>query len=268
MLRSAAGKVMWVGRATVFVVGLSVILALVFGVATTAVGATGGNFVLGKANAANKVSKLAASVAGPALTLVNQSTNVAATALNIAVAPGQPPLKVNAEAGTATNLSADELDGKDSSDFYAAGSKVADSSRADQADFAANAQNASNADKLGGRAPGGFASASHDHDHRYSPRIFAVIKGQDASAIRSSNLQATFKYFNMAGSYEIVFDRDVSSCVYSATLMNETAGRGSEAPNGQIGVRPLYTSARGVSVTTYDSSGARADRDFSIVVHC
>ena len=36
MVRSVLGKVMWVGRATVFLVGLAVILALVFGVATSA----------------------------------------------------------------------------------------------------------------------------------------------------------------------------------------------------------------------------------------
>jgi hypothetical protein len=159
MIRSAASKVMWVGRATVFLVGFSVILGLVFGVATTALSATGGTFILGKANGADRVSKLTASIAGPALTLVNQSTEAAATALNINVASGQPPLKVNAAAGTATNLSADELDGKDESAFassshnhdgsyYAAGSKVADSTHADHADSATNAQNA---DKLDGQ---------------------------------------------------------------------------------------------------------------------
>jgi len=41
MLKSATSKVMWVGRATVFVVGLAVILALVLGVATAAFGANG-----------------------------------------------------------------------------------------------------------------------------------------------------------------------------------------------------------------------------------
>jgi hypothetical protein len=46
VIRSAASKVMWVGRATVFMVGLAVILALVLGVATTALGATEGNFIL------------------------------------------------------------------------------------------------------------------------------------------------------------------------------------------------------------------------------
>ncbi len=36
MIRSVAGKVMWVGRATVFLMGVAVILALLFGVASTA----------------------------------------------------------------------------------------------------------------------------------------------------------------------------------------------------------------------------------------
>ncbi len=115
--RTIFSKVMWVGRATVFLVGLAVILALVFGVASTAMSATGGSFILGKANGADRVSKLTASIAGPALTLVNNSTEVAATALNISVDSGNAPLKVNAAAGTATNLSADELDGSDSTAF-------------------------------------------------------------------------------------------------------------------------------------------------------
>ncbi len=117
MVRSALGKVAWVGRTASMVLGLALVMALVLGVATTALSATGGNFILGKANGADRVSKLTASIAGPALTLVNQSTESAATALNLNVAEEKPPLKVNAAAGTATNLSADELDGKDSTAF-------------------------------------------------------------------------------------------------------------------------------------------------------
>jgi hypothetical protein len=110
MLRSAVGKVMWVGRATVFLVGLAVIVALVLGVATMALGATGGNFILGKANAAGAVSRLTANIAGPALNLVNTSTGTGATALNLQVAPTKPPLKVNSSQRVA-NLNADRLDG-------------------------------------------------------------------------------------------------------------------------------------------------------------
>jgi hypothetical protein len=66
MLRSAVGKVMWVGRATVFLVGLAVILALVLGVASVALGANGGNFILGQNNTASLLTKLTGQVPGGA----------------------------------------------------------------------------------------------------------------------------------------------------------------------------------------------------------
>ena len=115
MARSAFSKVMWVGRATVFMVGLAVVLALLFGVATTALGATGGNFILGQGNVAAAVSRLAGNVpGGPALQVSNPNTKTGSRALQLGVAQGKAPLAVNVGAGTATNLSADELDGKDS----------------------------------------------------------------------------------------------------------------------------------------------------------
>src|SRR5215207_2668588 len=59
---------MWVGRATVFLVGLTVILALVLGVASMALGANGNPLILGKAkNTASKVTELVKRGAGPAL---------------------------------------------------------------------------------------------------------------------------------------------------------------------------------------------------------
>lgn len=117
MLKSATSKVMWLGRATVFMVGLAVILALVFGAASTALSATGGNFILGKANSAGAVSKLTTNIANPALQLVNNSTGAAATALNLSVASGKPPLTVNAAAGKATNLNADKVDSFNASEL-------------------------------------------------------------------------------------------------------------------------------------------------------
>ncbi len=98
MLRSAASKVMWVGRATIFLVGLAVILALVFGVASTVSAHTGnkGFFHLGHKNVSKAVSTLVKQGPGPALSLMVQS--------------GQPPLKVNSS-GKVANLNADRLDG-------------------------------------------------------------------------------------------------------------------------------------------------------------
>jgi hypothetical protein len=116
MLRRAASKVMWVGRATVFMVGLAVILALVLGVATTALGANGQTFILGQLNKATAITKLAGAVVGPNLQITNTSTDPSATALGLNVPTGRAPMKVNSSARVA-NLNADKLDGTDSRTF-------------------------------------------------------------------------------------------------------------------------------------------------------
>ena len=64
MLRSAASKVMWVGRATVFAVGLAVILVLLF-VAANLVLETGGKlFTPGESGETNGITPLVESDAG------------------------------------------------------------------------------------------------------------------------------------------------------------------------------------------------------------
>lgn len=102
MLRNTASKVMWVGRATVFLVGLAVILALLFGVASTAMSTTGKPFILGKLNEATQTSKLVKNGAGAALSLM--------------VREGQPSMKVNPD-GKVANLNADKVDGLSSKDL-------------------------------------------------------------------------------------------------------------------------------------------------------
>ena len=123
MLRTVVKKVMWAGRATSTMLGLAVLLAVVFGVATTALGATGGNFILGKANAAGATTKLA-SAAGTTLQLINNGTAAAATALNLTVPSGKPPLTVNATAGKATNLNADKVDGLEGASLVQGGGRA------------------------------------------------------------------------------------------------------------------------------------------------
>ncbi len=209
MVRSALSKVAWVGRTASMVFGLALVMALVVGVATTAIGATGGNFILGKANGATSVSKLTASVAGPALTLVNNSTAAAATALNISVASGKPPLKVNGAAGTATNLSADKLDGRNSSEFV-------------QTSEAMSAVVDSNGNLLRGEG--------------------ATLATKDGT-----------------GSYFVVFNREVESCAWVATL---------NGSSGEISVDRLGPNTALLEVETRDSSGTVQDRPFSLAVHC
>jgi hypothetical protein len=127
MIKSALGKVMWVGRATVFVVGLAVILAMVVGLASTALAANGANFIIGNGladtvkNIATLPTKLTmnGTATGPALQLTQKSTSTGAQGLGVTVPSGKVPITVNSTAGKATNLNADKLDGKDFAAFNA-----------------------------------------------------------------------------------------------------------------------------------------------------
>jgi hypothetical protein len=112
MVKSVAMKVMWVGRATVFLVGVAVILALSFGVASTALGADGKPLLLGNSNVATKVSTLVKSGVGPAL--------------DLRVGSGAP-LRVNSQAKVA-KLNADAVDGVSANGVVRVASASADES--------------------------------------------------------------------------------------------------------------------------------------------
>jgi hypothetical protein len=111
-MRSVASKVMWVGRATVFALGLAVILAVVLGVATVALAAAPGDpFRLGQINTINALTTLAGSVNNAMLKVDNNSAGTSATALNLRVEAGKAPMKVDSGTKVA-NLNSDRVDGK------------------------------------------------------------------------------------------------------------------------------------------------------------
>ena len=112
MAKRAAGKALGLGKATVVPMVVAVMLVVVFGASpASAHGGYKGLLHLGHNNAIAKVTTLVGKVAtGAALVVKNPSGG---SALGLEVNAGQAPLTVNAEAGTATNLSADKLDGKD-----------------------------------------------------------------------------------------------------------------------------------------------------------
>ena len=120
MLRSAASKVIWIGRATVFLVGLAVIIALTVGVVSQASAQkrpAQNVFMLGATNTVNAMSSLVGSVADSAMLLVDNDGG--GPALDLRVEPGQAPMKVNSGAKV-DNLNADKLDTLDSADFQRA----------------------------------------------------------------------------------------------------------------------------------------------------
>jgi len=116
MIRSAASKVMWVGRATVFMVGLSVILALMFGAASAALGANGNPWILGQGNVATAITALggAEGVNGPMVRITNNDSGTDDAALALNVQSREAPMTVNSATKVA-NLNVDQLDGKSAS---------------------------------------------------------------------------------------------------------------------------------------------------------
>lgn len=92
---------------------LAVAAALTLGTASAALAGSGvgGVFNLGKTNTVNAITTLVGSVSGPSLRIDNNSTNSAATALDLQVEPGKTPMKVNSPTKVA-NLNADRLDDK------------------------------------------------------------------------------------------------------------------------------------------------------------
>jgi hypothetical protein len=120
MLSSVVSKVMWVGRATVFLIGLAVILALVLSVTSSALAGTGvgATFNLGKQNTVNRLSQLVGSTDNALLRIDNNNAGTNATALDLQVEPGLTPMKVNSSTQV-SNLNADLVDGRSASSFVA-----------------------------------------------------------------------------------------------------------------------------------------------------
>lgn len=127
-MKGIFSRMMLVGRVTVFTVGLTVTLAVMFGVATVAVAAAPGDpFRLGRANIIDKLSVLRGSVNSAMLRVINRGEG---TALELFVKPGNPPLTVNSGVKV-NNLNADRLDGQDSSAFLESDGKAADADKLD-----------------------------------------------------------------------------------------------------------------------------------------
>lgn len=88
---------------------IGAVTVLVLAANTVAYAATGGKFILGQTNKANKATTLKRTTNGPALSLVTKPGNTA-------------PFTVTSN-GKVTNLNADSLDGLDSSSFVQNGNR-------------------------------------------------------------------------------------------------------------------------------------------------
>jgi hypothetical protein len=129
-------KALQVGRTTMLAAGLAVTLALVLGATTVALAAVPGDpLKLGQVNVINNATTALRGGApdggamldlrrgsgkGPVLNIENTNPASNSRGVNIQVAAGQTPITVNPDAGKASNLNADKLDGKSETDFLSA----------------------------------------------------------------------------------------------------------------------------------------------------
>jgi hypothetical protein len=100
--------------------GATLTVAAVLGVVTTALAALPGDPLrLGQLNVIDGAATILTgnNPSSTTLEVANTATDPSARALRLKVDPGNAPLVVEPSAGTASNLSADKLDGKDSITF-------------------------------------------------------------------------------------------------------------------------------------------------------
>jgi hypothetical protein len=85
----------------------------------------------------------------------------------------------------------------------------------------------------------------------------AVINGSDGKASRGKGVSSSTR--TAAGRYDVVFDRDVRSCTYLATLAGDSAGT--------IAAQSSATSANAVRVSTFEG-GLPTNRSFHLALAC
>jgi hypothetical protein len=132
MMRKILSPVLWLGRGTATLMGLAMLLALIVGLASTALAGTGmaARFDLGKVNTVNRISQLVGSTDNALLRIDNDSKGADATALDLRTDSKKPPMKVDSFTRV-EKLNADLLDGQSADQFLPLGGKAFDSDKLD-----------------------------------------------------------------------------------------------------------------------------------------
>src|SRR5215210_1757318 len=114
MTKTIFSRIWWLGKGTAATIGVVVILALIVGLASTALAAVPGDpFKLGRTNTIDQMSTLVGSASGALLRVNNEGSG---PALDLRVETGEAPLNVNSNTRV-NGLNADQLDGLGANDF-------------------------------------------------------------------------------------------------------------------------------------------------------
>jgi hypothetical protein len=92
--------------------------------------------------------------------------------------------------------------------------------------------------------------------------LWAVVDGSTGARVRQSGTVSSARLG--VGTYEVVFNRNVSTCAFSAVIGNPGAG----FSQGDIAVAVRAGNNNGVFVGTADNAGTFADRNFHLAVFC
>jgi hypothetical protein len=93
---------------------------------------------------------------------------------------------------------------------------------------------------------------------------FAAVTDQGVPLARRGVL-TTFKTTE-DGDYQVVFDKDIRNCAYTATIVSTAPV--TSALRGQIGVGVAASDVRALQVQTTNAAGAPAKRPFHVAVFC
>jgi hypothetical protein len=93
---------------------------------------------------------------------------------------------------------------------------------------------------------------------------FAVVNA-GGQAVRGRDVSSAAR--TSAGRYQVIFNGDVRSCAYFATVGDESAS--APPQNTQISVSSLSSNVNGVSIRTENgTNGSELDRPFHLIVMC
>ncbi len=263
-------------------------LALFIALGSVGYSATGGSFILGKSNSANKTTQLSSGNAGgPTLKVTNTGGRPAAAFIT---KPGKAPFTVNRNT-TVTKLSADLLDGLDSLAFLKVdaifggvlggtfdnvtlddgavnSAKVLDDSLG-AGDLATNSVAQAEI-----ATDGVAATEIQDNSIDSGEVVDFGLTNQDvgvlfaevsaAGVLDNSSGGVTVTKLGGLGNYDVDFGLNIASCAAVATI--GPAGAGSAT--GEINVADRSGNVEAVFIDTNDSAGVAGDRPFRLIVVC
>ncbi len=240
-------RTLWRAKASVLA---CVVVATVFGASTAVAGSgVGAVFNLGYTNLVDAQSTLRGTTNNAMLRVVNTNSGTSAKGLSIYTATSKPPIVVeNPNSGTATNLSADKLDGKNSSDFLGATQKATDSDKLDGRDSSVFAHKCQDE----GGAVRGFAHVRAAADF---PSTMTPLEWYDADSCGGQGVLAKRK---AQGEYYVQFPG--ANTYYASVGSTEVVGTFLSVANLNTEDGVAYV------VRTQDHNGTAVDAPFTLAV--